>query len=275
MRQPTRLAVFAVLVVLIPMTAGAQRFFRDAVTDIRNGVGDTYYILASPTRADGKDWATFGGVMAITALSSIVDDNLDAWIVERDAAGAFDFMEFFREREDTEWSDIGAARILSKLSLGIWVVGLATDSEGLRDAGMGCLATWIGIAGTREINYRIWWRARPSHANGDQYLTDWGHGQWPNRSFVAGHFANPMGCTKLWADRFELGVLEPAMYATSYFVAVSRMVDRRHWLSDVIVAGALGYAAGKIVAHRQNERRAKAQADSVRARMRETGILRR
>ena len=259
MRQ-SRGCATAVMVgaLLMPASLGAQRLFRDAATDVRTGVSDVLFVFASPLRADQNEWGTFAGVMAIAAAASLADDDIDAWIVREDARGTFDALEFFRERQDRgdiEWSDVGAARWLSKFSLGLWAVGLVTDSEALRDAGMGCLSTWIAIAGTREVNYRIWMRRRPSDAGGNQYLASWGHGEWIDRSFIAGHFANPMGCTKFWTDRFDLGPLEPALYATSFAVAASRMVDRRHWLSDIIVAGALSYAVGKIIAHRQDERR--------------------
>lgn len=243
---------------LLPSTLDAQRLLRDAATDVRTGVSDVMYVFASPLRADRDEWQAFAGVMAIAAVSSFADDDIDAWIARQDARGTFDAFEFFRERQDRsdiEWSDVGAARWLSKFSLGMWAVGLVTDSETLRDAGMGCLSTWIAIAGTREVNYWIWTRRRPSDAGGNQYLTGWGHGEWVDRSFIAGHFANPMGCTKFWTDRFDLGPLEPALYVTSFAVGASRMVDRRHWLSDVIVAGALSYAVGKIIAQRQDERR--------------------
>ena len=258
MRLSSRLTAVAVLATLLPTAGLGQNVFRAAGTDIKNGVGDVVYVLMSPARADKKNWLEFGGIMAITLASTIVDDNVDAWIVKQDSAGAFDNFEWFRERENpdnVEWSDIGAARWMSKFALATWGVGLIVDSENLREAGMGCLSTWISIAGTREINYRIFSRRRGSHANGDQYVLSWGYGEWEDRSWIAGHFANPMGCTKLWTDRFDLGPLEPALYVTTYAIGVSRMLDRRHWLSDTIIAGALGYVAGKLVAERQEKRR--------------------
>jgi hypothetical protein len=258
MRQSSCLTAAVVLGALLPTELVGQNVFRAAGTDIRNGVKDVVYVLMAPVRADKQNWLEFGGVMAITLASSLADDDIDSWIVRQDTAGAFDNFEWFREREDPdniEWSDIGAARWLSKFALGMWGVGLIVGSENLREAGMGCLSTWVSIASTRQVNYWIFSRRRASDANGDQYLLDWGYGEWIDRSWIAGHFANPMGCAKLWTDRFDLGPLEPALYVTTYAIGISRMLDRRHWLSDTIIAGALGYAAGKIVARRQEERR--------------------
>jgi hypothetical protein len=247
------------LLVAFPGVVHGQSILRDAGRDIRTSAGDILFVYASPARADTKDWLAAGGVIAATGLISLADDDLDRWVVRRDEADAFEFMEFFRERRDPsdiEWSDIGTARILSKISLGLWATGLVTRSEDLRDAGMGCLSTWLAIEGARQVNYVTWSRRRPSDSpSGDQYMIRAGHGSWADRSFISGHFANPIGCAKFWSDRFELGALEPAMYAVSLAVGWSRMVDRRHWLSDIAISGALGYVAGKTVARRQNERR--------------------
>jgi len=246
------------LVVTFPELVHGQSILRDAGRDIRTSAGDILFVYASPARADRKAWLEAGGVVAATALISLADDDLDRWVVRRDAADAFEFMEFFRERRDPsdiEWSDVGSARILSKVSLGLWAAGLVTGSEDLRDAGTGCLSTWLAIEGTRQVNYLTWSRRRPEESGGDQYMIRAGQGEWADRSFISGHFANPIGCAKFWNDRFELGALEPALYAVSLAVGVSRMVDRRHWLSDIAISGALGYIAGKTVARRQLERK--------------------
>jgi hypothetical protein len=260
MRYSAWLASVVAATAFVPAAGAGQNIFKTAGHDLRDGVRDVGFVLASPARADRKDWLVFGGAIAATGLISLADDDVDSWIVKRNARGDFDSFEFFLERrdpKDIDWSDVGTGHVLSKVSLGVWAVGLIVDSENLRDAGMGCITTWLPMSGARDLNYLIWSRRRPADAPGDQYQIHAGQGPWIDRSFLSGHFANPVGCSAFLSERFELGALEPLMYATAVGVGASRMIDRRHWLSDIALSAALGYATGKMVARRQLSRRGK------------------
>ncbi len=83
------------------------------------------------------------------------------------------------------------------------------------------------------------------------------------RSFPGGHVANVMACASFFNTRYEWGVVEPALYGLVGAVALGRMADRAHWLSDNFVGGVVGYAIGRTVAVRQLRRKAKRESEAA------------
>jgi hypothetical protein len=53
-----------------------------------------------------------------------------------------------------------------------------------------------------------------------------------------------------------MGIAEPLIWTVAIGVNLGRAADQRHWASDVLIGGAVGYAIGKYVAERSLDRRA-------------------
>lgn len=241
--------------------AAAQSVGRMLESDFRDLGKDAWAVWVSPFHGSGRDWAIAAGTLAAGGLVSLADDDIDRWMV--------------RHRYDRGWKAIGFVRegglafsgkTLTPLAGGLYVIGIATKNQAIRDGVMGCLASYVSTSVLRnQIFYRAISRTRPDSArsdaidsppaqHGDQYRIDFGSSDWGRHSFPAGHVANIAACASFLGNRFEMGLVEPLLYVFTAAVGTGRLVDRRHWTSDTFVGVVFGYAAGRLVAHRSLQR---------------------
>lgn len=132
-------------------------------------------------------------------------------------------------------------------------VGRLTANEEMADIGLhGSEAILVGLALTGGMK-ALAGRARPHLGHEDPHnfglLRGWGNDDY--RSFPSGHsliaFAAAASVTeetrRFWPDAvWPVGV---ALYGGATLVAWSRMFDDMHWLSDVVVGGAIGVFSGR------------------------------
>ena len=93
------------------------------------------------------------------------------------------------------------------------------------------------------------------------------------RSFPAGHFANAAGCVTFINKRYDTGIAAPAIYAVALGVMVGRSLDHGHWMSDNVVGGVMGYAAGSEIARRSLRRRAASASPAFSVQPNEQGAM--
>ena len=226
--------------------------------DFRFVAKDIGAVWAAPFDASGKDWATFAGSMGLFGVSMLIDKDASEWVLRADSSGNLAFLDELRH---------GGVLFTGKYVVppvaALYIAGIVMKKQGMRDAVMGCAATWVAQSPPRRALAHIVGRARPDTTKGDPTRFEpndpqiWKFGwtsDWNMRSFPGGHIANVMGCAAFWGNRFELGFVEPVLYAIVAGVGVGRMADGAHWFSDQLIGGILGYAIGREVARRQLSR---------------------
>jgi membrane-associated phospholipid phosphatase len=240
----------------------AQSVGKMIVTDVKNGAGDIVGVWAAPFHASGKAWLQAAGIVGASALFSLADDDVDRFLVRHQNASFWSALKELRE------GGVGfAGKKIAPVVVGIYVVGLATNSTSIREGAIGCLSSYLAQSAVRtQIFYRFVNRERPdsSHQHlqpppppakqGDQYNFKFHEPLWGMESFPAGHVANVAGCASFLTNRFSMGVVEPMLWVVVAGVGVGRMVDRRHWFSDSVLGTAFGYAVGKEIAKRSRDR---------------------
>ena len=251
------------LLFLAPIApAHSQTVVRQIGDDVKHVGEDMWRVWSSPVRGSGRDWLTAGLVIAGAAAISPLDDNIDRWVVSDSARGVFKSL-----KEVRRGGKLFGGSILVPPMAGVLVIGYATGNQDLRDAAWGCGASFAANSVARnQVLYRLFARTRPDSSKdnppyppgareGDQYDIGMFPKDWGRESFPGGHIANIASCASFLANRFNLGVAEPALYALIAAVGVGRIADRAHWMSDQVVGAALGYAIGREIALRQNKRR--------------------
>jgi membrane-associated phospholipid phosphatase len=256
----------AVLLALVPSAMPAQSVGRMLETDFRNFGGDVWAVWTSPFRAGPKDWLTAGAVVGASAAFMPLDDDVDRWMVRNQSNGAWGAI-----RELREGGIAFSGKYITPVAAGALVYGLATKNTKIQEGIFGCLASYASGSVVRNyVLYNLVGRERPDSARddainsapaeeGDQYnFTFPGKKEWGMHSMPAGHAANIMSCASFLGNRFEMGYVEPVLYAVTAGIGVGRLVDRRHWTSDTFVGMAFGYAIGRQVATRSLKRAEKA-----------------
>jgi membrane-associated phospholipid phosphatase len=257
---------------LAPLPVGAQRILHNAWSDVKTGLTDVGYVWTAPLHMSKRDLNGLAVVAGTTAVALAFDDNLQDWLRAHPESVPVEAVSWFRE--DRGGEELGDIWMFIRGSGVIWLVGLATGSETLRDAATGCVAA--GIAQTlprRLVLYNLVKRTRPRFTD-DPYRFDVpGSKVWDHRSFYGGHGSNAMTCIAFWNNRFDLGIAEPVLYAAAIATGVARTVDEAHWSSDTVLGLAVGYAIGRTVAIRQKNRNRQANDKSDRPGGLQIGVL--
>jgi membrane-associated phospholipid phosphatase len=99
-------------------------------------------------------------------------------------------------------------------------------------------------------------RQRPFYANGVDHWSGpvgffkrFGKGQYGRYdSFPGGHSATAFALATVVAMQYRKSVLVPILaYSTATGVGLSRMTEKKHWLSSVFVGAVLGHVIGRMV----------------------------
>jgi membrane-associated phospholipid phosphatase len=245
--------------------AGAQSVGRMLEYDIRNGVKDMVAVWGTPFHASGRDWLIAGGVLAAGAAMTPWDDNIDRWFLANQNSNTWSVLKELRQG-----GVAFSGKTITPVVAGLYVVGLATKNERIRDGVWGCAASYASSSIARNyVMYQVVGRVRPDSARshpdnyvptptkeGDQYKFDAFPGnEWGKHSLPGGHVANIAACASFLGNRFDMGYAEPIGYLVAAGVGIGRLVDRRHWTSDTFVGAVYGYAVGKEIARRSLRRR--------------------
>ncbi len=249
----------------------AQSVAQSFGTHLKNSAGDVWGVWTSPVRADKSDWLIALGTIGGSAALSVLDDDLDRWIVKHQNSSAWGPL-----KEVREGGHAFSGKYITPVALGALVVAMATNNQRLQEGLFGCLSSYASTSIVRNyVFYPLVARTRPDSSrgepeppgasDGDQFDIGFpGSSKWGEHSLPAGHVANIAACASFLGNRFSMGLAEPVVYAVAAGVGVGRLVDRRHWLSDTVLGMAFGYAAGREVALRSSRREQKSTGSMAR-----------
>jgi membrane-associated phospholipid phosphatase len=159
-----------------------------------------------------------GSILAVSLHP--LDDDLGAWEPED-------------QFESGTW--IGNPLILASGSLTMYAIGHANGSRRVKWIAADLLrAQLLSLAVAYGVKYAVG-RERPDHSSSD--------------SFPSGHSAQTFASATVITRHLGAGAAWPAFGAAT-FVALSRLNQHRHFLSDVVFGAGLGVAVGWTASHR-------------------------
>ena len=180
-------------------------------------------------RSDAKWWLLFGA--ATGAL--IATDHWNS----RQLPNTNDQAKF-----SARVSNVGAAYTVIPLTAAFYVGGLLTDNAKARETGLlGAEALVDGLV-VFEVLKLATQRQRP--------LTDGGHGQFfhSGDSFPSGHTMAAFALASVVAHEYRNKKMVPVIaYGLATLVGAARFSARKHFASDVVAAGAMGWFVGTYV----------------------------
>jgi PAP2 superfamily len=140
------------------------------------------------------------------------------------------------------WSNVGLGIELGSSALA-WTAGCAGHHSRIGEAGFTAL-TAVGAAGTLDLALKLAFdRQFPysNHSTGEF----WGGG----RSFPSGHAATSFAFASVFADRYPHNRwIKWGAYALATGVSLSRYPAKKHFPSDILVGGTLGFVTGTYLA---------------------------
>ncbi|MDN5200378.1 phosphatase PAP2 family protein [Fulvivirgaceae bacterium BMA10] len=240
---------------LFIMVLNAQLIFAQARDNVWTRLKtDTYYmadgfthVMSSPVRWKKKNWLTFAGVAAGAVIISFVDQPFDDWAARNNNPD--------RRMRIEQFADVmgkpGPAVVVFSLLYG---TGVAIDNEFLRDSGVIIFGSLASTALIQTLSKSITGRARPSAGLGNDVFKPF-NGEPAFHSFPSGHMVSALTITSVIAQRIESKPIKIALYTLGTATGLARVYNRAHWLSDILVSGAMSYFAVKTVNDRYKNKK--------------------
>ena len=177
---------------------------------------------------DTAKWLTAGSVEALAVHQA------DEWI--RNETQDDDQVALLSQTAGQTYGNLG---LQVPLAVGWWVAGHATGSGRAADAGRDLVRAQISAL---SWNYVVKYAVGRTRPNGDP------------RSFPSGHAAASFATAMVLQEHYgwKLGL---PFFAIATYTAASRIVDNKHWASDVTFGAFMGMASGRTVTmHVRNSR---------------------
>jgi membrane-associated phospholipid phosphatase len=250
-----RALLVATLILWFPLLTGAQTKLGPERDDLRALRGDVWHVITAPVRADRDAIVPALGAVGAIAIAVPFDSSIYAWMVAHPKSPLMRGIAPVRENFRIPIYELGSALYLIPISGALYAAGRLADERNVRDAGIGCMAAEVSSSALRVLIQLAVNRDRPRESVDPHHVSPFWNPRYKGHAFPSGHVANPMACASFVANRFELGAAEPAMFVYVAALALARIADGQHWASDVIGGSALGFAIGKALADRQQQRR--------------------
>ena len=226
-----------------------RRFFRDFWQDEKR-------IWTSPFRAKPKDLLLWGGLLALTGV-----------MIHNDEAIYREVKEFQAEHE---WVD-KATPFFSDMAQGypfalagaIWITGALTRNEHAKETGYLSLQAMLHSFVVVQMVKHLTGRARPSAFDGQDswagpagFFKRYEEGKWSHYdAMFSGHTITLWSLATVLAHQYRKTVIVPVLaYSLATLGGLATITDDLHWLSDVVLGAAVGYAIARFVIKRRSKR---------------------
>jgi hypothetical protein len=191
---------------------------------------------SSSALPDPANWVKGAGVAAGAVLvASLSDKKVDQ--VVKDHAGS---------RTLRGWNSFGNA--LPFALVGAAGAAVALGDDRLQNTGFISLQSVAAATGAAVGTKYIVSRARPEEEAGPWSRAGKGQSR-SNASFPSGHAAVAFAAVTPFAKEYDA----PWLYGLAAAGSMGRVAGRKHWVSDTVAGGILGYAMGSWLWHAQRD----------------------
>jgi membrane-associated phospholipid phosphatase len=210
-------------------TASTQSTVRKILTNFWHDQKGIWTSPAHINRDNAKWWGLFGvGTAALIATDRDTSNRLPNTLTQIS----------FSKRI----SQIGADYTTLPIAAGLYFYGRATDKPKAREVGVLGAQTLLDSAITVEILKKIFGRERPELEGGNGRFFKGKDG------FPSGHAIEIWSFASLISHEYAPSKIVPIVtYSFATAVSVSRFTARKHYASDILAGGAMGWFIGRYV----------------------------
>ena len=232
------LSVITSLNAQVEDTKKDSNFFHTVKYDINSAYNNGIKVFSSPLDFDKSDWIITGSVISTTAMAFIID-NKERTFWKMNQGKTLDNVSSVGHF----YGGIQNAAILGVL---LYVGGIVSDEPGIRKTGRN-LGEALFYAGITTLTLKtIFGRSRPFTNDGPYHFkffqTDFAH-----TSFPSGDITVAFTVSSVLARTINNTYATVILYSLACTTFMQRMYSDDHWLSDSILAAAIGYFIGSAV----------------------------
>jgi membrane-associated PAP2 superfamily phosphatase len=198
---------------------------------------DTKHVLTSPFHWKGQNLVTF------TTLSV---GTFELMLADRD------FQEFVQKRRNSttnrisKWTDRYTQRVTNLTIGGLYLGGIIFHSQKAKETAVLCLES---VALAEEITYGIKHLVGRTRPFGNKGAFHFDPLKLPppssSLSFPSGHATCAFALTSVIAQQYHNIPLSIGLYGCATVVALGRLNNNVHFLSDVFWGGVIGFSVGR------------------------------
>jgi hypothetical protein len=202
-------------------------------------------IFTSPADFNSNDWIKVAGTTVLTTTGLYFDEEVRNF----SQANKKDFLNsLFRIDDYYNLYTIALADVA--------ILGYGSASDDNDTKNLGLKLTEATVYST-IINYFIKFltsRSRPFLNMGN---TDFNPIQlgYDRTAFPSGHSTSTFAFSKIMADEIDNIYWKISWFTASTLVALARIYNDQHWLSDVILGAAIGYFVGEFVSNHSTNKK--------------------
>ncbi|WP_421917809.1 phosphatase PAP2 family protein [Marinifilum sp.] len=185
-----------------------------------------------------KNLIVFGGLLGSAFL---IDEWANDRIKDNQSSFTNAYTDFFNE--------FGEKKIIAPSIVATWAIGRVIKDERLSNTTLNSAKALLTGAILTESVKIIAGRSRPDQMNGNMHFDAFGGNTNNSKSFPSGHAFVAWSVFTPFAEEYSKWI-----YAIPVSVSLARMYRNRHWLSDVVLGGGIGYFAGLYSHKRKNQR---------------------
>jgi len=232
-----RLFLFSLFLagMLCPGIAHSQSSHSEVFTeDVSVGLQVVADYFTQPLNWQSDDWWRFGGVSALTLGAMSVDAAVRDLGKFKDLQNEPVLYQFGR------WA--GHGKHIFVLSAGLYGAGIFGDNPDVRIAGRDLFAAFVTAGAATTILKTVIGRYRPYKEAGPFKFEPLGLDNY-RRALPSGHSTLGWLTAGVLAKSVNSPLLKVVFYSGAAVISASRIYHDKHWLSDVILGGVIGYTA--------------------------------
>jgi membrane-associated phospholipid phosphatase len=216
-------------------------------SDVGDAFDGTFHVFTQPLHWQGGDWLNFGYIIAGAAVISLMDT---------------DVRDFFQRNQSNTTNSLikvgefyGEPLSVVLITGSIYLFGNIADNEWARETAVIMTAALLP-GGIYQTTAKISaGRARPYLELDNSYF-DLFRMEEDYYSFVSGHMLVATATSLVLANRINNVIVKSVFYSLGILTGISRLYSDDHWLSDVVLGGALAAAVTQSAINWHKEKKA-------------------
>ncbi len=186
-----------------------------------------------------------------TSIDLLVAGSLGMIIFQKDEIISQNISQYNESKAVSTAAKVGdlyAVLGIPSIGLGSYLIGLIKDKNEIKEIGIISIGSILSSAIVFSAVKRIAARSRPYNNLGPNSFGNDGS-QYDFQSFYSGHASTAFAFASSIHEYYKLNHKDPfvpyVLYGLASLTAWSRVNDRQHYLSDVLVGSAMGYYIGR------------------------------
>lgn len=213
-----------------PVQQDSIPYFKNSRNILNPGLGKEVF--------SSKNLIIFGSLLGGAFL-------MDEWANDRIRHNQF----AFGDKYTNFFNEFGEKKIIAPSIVATWAIGTIIKDERLSNTALNSAKALVTGAILTEGIKIIAGRSRPYQMYGSMHFDAFGGNDNNNKSFPSGHSFVAWSVFTPFAEEYSKWI-----YVIPASVSLSRMYRNRHWFSDVVLGGGIGYFAGLYFHKRKNQR---------------------